>query len=72
MRSWYVTVSADIPYLWDRTFTIKKSTPDAAASQAVKLYRKELKKAKGQKRLDEIRIKIVRGSEVEDEQKDSA
>jgi hypothetical protein len=69
MRPWYVTVEADIPYPWKKTFTIYKSTPDAAASQAVKLFRKAVKEAKGKsKKLDEIRIKIVRGRSIKEEE----
>lgn len=62
MRTWLVTVSADIPYPWEKTFSIDKSSPDAAASEAIKKYRKVLRETKGKaKKLSEIRLKIVRG-----------
>ena len=67
MIPWIVIVSADIPYPWDKTFSIRKSSPDAAASEAVKLFRKAVKEAKGKsKKLDEIRIRIIRGRDIEE------
>lgn len=65
MKTWIVSVSADIPYPWEKTFSIQKSSPDAAASEAIKRFRKAIKEAKGKsKKLDEIRLKILRGSEI--------
>jgi len=62
VNTWYVTVSADIPYPWEKTFSIQKSSPDAAASEAIKRFRKAIKESKGKsKKLLEIRLKIVRG-----------
>ena len=62
MTSWYVTVTANVPYPWSKQFTIHRSNAGAAASEAVKLYRAALKeKFNKAKKLDEISIKIVRG-----------
>lgn len=66
MQTWIVTVSADIPYPWERVFSIHKSSPDAAASEAIKKFRKAIREAKGKsKKLDEIRITIRKGCLVE-------
>ena len=67
MKHWIVSVSADIPYPWEQTFYIEKSSPDAASSEAIKRFRKAIRKQKGKaKKLDEIRIIVRKGRSVED------
>ena len=69
MTPWIVTVSADIPYPWEQTFSIEKSSPDAAASEAIKRFRKAIRESKGKsKKLTEIRIRIIRGHSIREEE----
>jgi len=65
MQTWIVVVCADIPYPWEKTFSIEKSSPDAAASEAIKRFRKAIRESKGKsKKLSEIRLRIIRGHSV--------
>jgi len=68
MKGWLVEVSADIPYPWSRTFRISRSSAGAAASEAVKRYRKALREEKGKsKKLDDLRLHIMRSDECDSE-----
>lgn len=67
MKGWLVEVSADIPYPWSRTFRVERSSAGAAASEAIKKYRKALREEKGKsKKLDELRLHIRRSNSCVD------
>ena len=61
MATFAVTVSAEIPYPWPRVYRVDRSSPAAAASEAIKRYPKDVRKKLGRsKRLRTLTVQITK------------
>jgi len=68
MKRWTVSVTADIPYPWEKTFVVERSGPGTAVSDAIRLYRKVLREEKGKaKKIDSFHITVSRIPDVKPE-----
>ena len=65
MVPWHVTITANIPYPWSRSFTINCTGAGTAAARAIKMYRKAIKQEKGRaKKINDFDVAIRRGKIV--------
>ena len=59
MKRWLVTITAEIPYPWKQSYSIERSGAGTAVSDAIKLYRKDIKEQKGKsKKIDRFSITV--------------
>jgi len=60
MNSYWVEITADLPYPIIKEETIKASGLAPAVSRAIRKYRLHIRKIRGKRKIDSLRIKIMK------------
>jgi len=60
MNGYWIKVTADLPYPIEKEFNIKASGLAPAVSRAIKGYRDHIRRIRGKKMINNLRVKVMK------------